>query len=88
MTYYELYQEAEYQLEHNKITLGEFEKMIEPLNREVETQTNTTESVLEDIKAEIIKNIENTKDYEDEALFNSGLKFALEIIDSHISGKE
>ena len=47
-----------------------------------------TDSVLEDIKAEIIKNIENTKDYEDEALFNGGLKFALEIIDKHIGGKE
>ena len=43
MTYYELYKKAEYQLEHNKINIGEFEKMIEPLNRDVETQTNTAE---------------------------------------------
>ena len=53
-----------------------------------DTLNDKVDSVLEDIKAEIIKNIENTKDYEDEALFNSGLKFALEIIDRHISRKE
>ena len=46
MTYYELYKKAEYQLEHNKINIGEFEKMIEPLNRDVETQTNTAEWII------------------------------------------
>lgn len=35
MTYKELYDKALWDLEHNKITLGEFEKMIEPLNKEI-----------------------------------------------------
>lgn len=35
MTYLELYQKAERLLNDNKITLGEYEKMIEPLEREI-----------------------------------------------------
>lgn len=35
MTYKELYEKAVYKLEHNEITLGEFNKMIAPLNQEV-----------------------------------------------------
>ena len=35
MTYKELYDKALWDLEHDKITLGEFEKMIEPLNKEI-----------------------------------------------------
>ena len=40
MTYKELYESAIDKLEKSKITLGEFEKMIEPLNAEVATDTN------------------------------------------------
>ncbi len=35
MTYIELYENATRQLEKNEITLGEYEEMIKPLNREV-----------------------------------------------------
>ncbi len=45
MTYRELLLQAELKLDHNDITLGEFEQMIAPLNREVD--------VLDKIRAEI-----------------------------------
>lgn len=45
MTYRELLLQAEFKLDHNDITLGEFEQMIAPLNREV--------GVLDKIRAEI-----------------------------------
>jgi len=48
MTYKKLYEDALFKLEHNKITLGEFEKMIKPLEREVEQ-----EPILDKIRAEI-----------------------------------
>ena len=35
MTYYELFTKAEYLLSKNKITLGEYHKMVQPLNEEV-----------------------------------------------------
>ena len=35
MTYYELFTKAENLLIHNKITLGEYHKMVQPLNEEV-----------------------------------------------------
>lgn len=35
MTYYELFTKAEYLMIKNKITLGEYYKMVEPLNEEV-----------------------------------------------------
>ena len=35
MTYVELYEKAIRQLEKSEITLGEYEEMIEPLNREI-----------------------------------------------------
>lgn len=45
MTYYELWLDAVKKLDHNEITLGEYEKMIAPLHREVDT--------LDKIRAEI-----------------------------------
>lgn len=39
MTYEELWLNATYLLDHNKITLGEFEEMIEPLKHEISEQT-------------------------------------------------
>lgn len=39
MTYYELIQDAEYKLNFNMITLGEYEEMIKPLKREIDQQT-------------------------------------------------
>lgn len=41
MTYKELYDKALWDLEHDKITLGEFEKMIEPLNKEIQKEEQT-----------------------------------------------
>ena len=35
MTYLELYEQANYELEHSLITLGEYEKRIKPLEEEV-----------------------------------------------------
>lgn len=35
MTYIELYEQAEYDLKHNLITLGEYEERIKPLEQEV-----------------------------------------------------
>jgi hypothetical protein len=37
MTYRELYENALYDLEHDKITLGEFWKVTEPLEKKVDT---------------------------------------------------
>ena len=42
MTYKELYESAIDKLEKSKITLGEFEKMIEPLNAEIATADTDT----------------------------------------------
>ena len=39
MTYKKLYEDALFKLEHNKITLGEYEEMTKPLDREVEQET-------------------------------------------------
>lgn len=50
MTYIELLRIADQKLNNNEITLGEYEEMIKPLEREV-----IDKSVLEDIKAEIQK---------------------------------
>lgn len=45
MTYYELWLDAVKKLDNNEITLGEYDKLIAPLHREVDT--------LDKIKAEI-----------------------------------
>ena len=42
MTYKELYESAIDRLEKSEITLGEFEKMIEPLNAEIATADTDT----------------------------------------------
>ena len=41
MTYKKLYEDALFKLEHNKITLGKFEEMIKPLDREIEQEPTT-----------------------------------------------
>ena len=41
MTYKELYDKALWDLEHDKITLGEFDKMIEPLNKDIPKEEQT-----------------------------------------------
>ena len=41
MTYYDLMVSANRKLDNNEITLGEYEKMIEPLKREIEPERKT-----------------------------------------------
>ena len=41
MTYKELYEKALWDLEHSRINLGEFEDMIEPLNKEIPKEEQT-----------------------------------------------
>jgi len=48
MTYLELYRKAEMLVESGKITLGEFEKMVEPLNEEITEWTPVSEKVPEE----------------------------------------
>ena len=38
MTYRQLYEDAMNKLDHGKITVGEYEKMIEPLDKEIEPE--------------------------------------------------
>lgn len=38
MTYLDLIRNADYKLDNDAITLGEYEKMIEPLNREIQPE--------------------------------------------------
>lgn len=51
MTYRELFYKAKMLTDNNKITLGEYEEMTKPLDREIEQ-----EPVLDKIKAEIEQN--------------------------------
>ena len=44
MTYLELYEDALRKLHNSLITLGEFEMMIKPLNREVESEIGLTDT--------------------------------------------
>lgn len=69
MTYRELLLQAELKLDHNDITLGEFEQMIAPLNREVD--------VLDKIRAEIE---ELQKEYQE---YGWAYDDALEVIDKY-----
>lgn len=73
MTYRELLLQAELKLDHNDITLGEFEQMIAPLNREVD--------VLNKISTEIEEIVTYDGIYIDRA-------YVLEIIDKYIAESE
>jgi hypothetical protein len=46
MTYKELYDKALWDLEYGKITLGEFEDMIEPLNKEIPKEEQTDRDLI------------------------------------------
>ena len=73
MTYYELWQDAVKKLDHDEITLGEYEKLIAPLHREVDT--------LDKIRTEI-ENDWQLKKYPSSP-FSCGLRRAIEIIDKY-----
>lgn len=79
MTYRELLLQAELKLDHNEITLGEFEQMIAPLNREVD--------VLDKVRAEIEQI--NPWDFpRDERTAEHIKNMVLDIIDSYRKGAE
>ena len=73
MTYYELWQDAIKKLDNDEITLGEYDKLIMPLHREVDT--------LDKIRAEI-ENDWQLKKYPSSP-FSCGLRRAIEIIDKY-----
>ena len=82
MTYRDLISNAQWKLDHNEITLGEYEEMTKPLNREVD--------VLDEIRAEIGKNKSEAnnllKEYgHDERVFGCicGYDEVLKIIDKY-----
>lgn len=76
MTYYELWQDAIKKLDHNEITLGEYDKLIMPLHREVDT--------LDKIRAEIEASRWTDRNIRIERnALASGLDKALEIIDKY-----
>ena len=72
MTYYELWLDAVEKLDHNEITLGEYEKLIMPLHREVDT--------LDRIRAEIL--VLDDADYDFEGYYKA-VTDALAIIDKY-----
>lgn len=78
MTYRELLLQAELKLDHNDITLGEFEQMIAPLNREVD--------VLDKIRKEIQENINYNKKMNYQGIV-AGLLLTLNIIDKYVKGE-
>lgn len=84
MTYRELLLQAELKLDINDITLGEFEQMIAPLNREVD--------VLDKIRAKIESHCGLTKENHCKycSYCNSvmGVREILEIIDKYKAGSE
>lgn len=52
MTYRELYEKALDDLEHNKITLGEFEERVKPLNQEPTSVIEKLEKIIAKIDSE------------------------------------
>ena len=50
MTYKELYDKALWDLEHNNMTLGEFEEVTEPLNKEISKEEQTDEKSAPDFR--------------------------------------
>lgn len=77
MTYRELLLQAELKLDHNDITLGEFEQMIAPLNREVD--------VLDKIKEEILLRDKNVKDVRTDGHCFFTAEEIFEIIDKYMA---
>ena len=46
MTYLDLIRNADYKLDNDAITLGEYEQMIEPLNREIQPEPKKSELII------------------------------------------
>ena len=81
MTYRELFYKATRLIDKGKITLGEYEEMTKPLDREIEQ-----EPILDRVRAEIetIIGEHNLDDYD----FCSGLICARKIIDKYKAEQE
>jgi len=73
MTYYELWQDAIKKLDHDEITLDEYDKLIMPLHREVDT--------LDKIRAEIEEMDFDFGDFYDHT--DTIIEMVLEIIDKY-----
>ena len=80
MTYLELYEKALNDLEHNKITLGEYEERIKPLKQE---SINVIKE-LEQIRKEIENDQEQMVNEKDFGKYY-GMGWAIRIIDNHIA---
>ena len=48
MTYKELYERALWDLEHDNITLGEFDRITEPLNKEIPVESEEYNSIIDE----------------------------------------
>ena len=84
MTYRELLYKATRLIDNNKITLGEYEEMTKPLDREVEQ-----EPILDKIRAEIIEDCGYSKDYVGAFTYSTiKLKTVLQIIDKYKAESE
>ena len=84
MTYRELFYKATRLINSNKITLGEYDEMTKPLNREIEQ-----EPVIDKIRAEIDEARFIDKDTKLCKNANaSGLELAMQIIDKYIVESE
>lgn len=85
MTYRELDYKATRLLDNSKITLGEYEEMTKPLDREVEQEptTKNDNQVLEDIKNEILEQYwgDGRKEYFDD-------KYSIEYIDGALEAAD
>ena len=82
MTYREIYERALNDLEHNKITLGEFDERVKPLNQE----PTSVIAELEKIKQEIGKEFVDLQDGSEEwrSYVNDAVLSCYEIVDKHI----
>ena len=80
MTYKELYDKALWDLEHNNMTLGEFEEVTEPLNKEISKEEHTDGDLIS--RQSVIKmlnKIENAVEDGDGFQFNEWIEYAKDI---------
>ncbi len=54
MTYKELYDKALWDLEHNNMTLGEFERITEPLNKEIPKEEQTDGDLISKLQIDLL----------------------------------
>lgn len=89
MTYIELYEKAKRQLEKSEITLGEYEEMIKPLNREIVITCDELDELNRDMREKIDNAIKEINELSIKVVVNdygcgAGLEKSLEILKKHI----